>query len=473
MPNPTISGLTVTIPAGSYTISGTGGRGAVAFPVPAGSVTLAAPTSGTETKRIPWKQGTAGDLFANINRLSFVGRTAISNASAVLVGGAAVPSGNVKTHVRGKIYTDLVVADPLQQADVTYNYIRERTDLIECDGVSLYVVQGGESDFHSPTLRPAPTPGRRPLFWAHIWNGAVELVPASNWAGTSSANPVTAARIARHKTRNRAILSAVMAAIEGGTPVTVQFYGDSITAHGGGWAATGGSDDTTYMQSAAGGKARDSAGYLEYRTTALDAVWGPYPTGWSGANDDGTATHSINGWTRRLCVALGAHVTRQNWGIGASNSGTGTAATGAPNGSDSVRLASINAAPADLVFVGFGMNDFVGFATGGLRGHLRNIVSSLQSAQPGRKIVLHGPPGINTENPNSNSSTYQWWLQCHATYFSVAAGMGCAYVPFDLIFHGDLGYCGISPAYLSGANRYNHPTPLELTLMADFVRAVL
>jgi len=473
MPAPTISGLSVTIPPGSFVVTRTGGRGAAAVAVPAGTVTLTAPASGTETKRIPWKQGASGDLFANINRLSFVGRTAISSAGAVLVGGAAVLSANVKLHVRGKIYTDAVVSDPLQQADVTYSYRRERTDLIECDDSGLYVVQGGESDFHSPTLRPTPTPGRRPLFWAHVWNNTVELVPASRWDANGSRSPIAAARIARHRARNRTILSDVMDRIFAGSPVTSQFYGDSITAHGGGWAATGGADDTTYMRTAPGGKARDSSSYLEYKTTELDAVWAPYPTGWVDANDDGSAQHSVNGWTRRLCQSWGPHVTRQNWGIGASNSGTGTAATGAPNGSDASRLAAINSAPGDIVFVGFGMNDFVGFATGGLRAHLRNIVASLQAAQPARKIVLHGPPGINAENANSNVGTYQWWYQCHATYLSVAMEMGCAYVPFDLVFHADLGCFGIGAQYLSASNRYNHPTPLELSLMADFMRAVL
>lgn len=476
MPAPIITGRQVAFPAGSAWLEKSP---AASRTINEQTVTLDACTSGSETKRIYWKQGLVSDAFANLPVLSFVGRTAISGASAALVGGSAVAGGNVKVHVRGKIFTDLVVSDPLQQADVTYSYKRERYDLLELDKATgvVHVVKGIEHDFYAAEQKPNPTAGRVPLFWAYVWNDTVELISAGTASTGHMSGSIKAAQIARHRARNASILAPVIAKLQAGTAVVMQAYGDSITAQGGGWAATGGADDTTYMATAPGGDARDQLGYLTYRTDQLDALWGPYPTGWIDANDDGTAEHQTQGWAYGLSVALaaqyGSAITFKNWGIGATSSGSGNAGSGAPNGSSASRLPNVAADAGDVIFVNFGMNDFVGFATGGLRAALKAIVSSLQTANPSRKVVLMGAPGINTENPNNNSSTFAWWYQHHATYLSVALEMGCAYIPMELTYHGGPALLGISAQHYSGTNRYNHPGPFELRKVRDFVQHCL
>jgi lysophospholipase L1-like esterase len=474
MAAPIISALNVQFPAGSFFATKTGPASATSRAVNAQTVTLDACTSGTETKRVYWKQGVIGSAFVNINTLSFVGRTALSGVSATLVGGAAVSPANVQVHVRGKVYTQQVVADPLQLADVTYSYKRERYDLLEVDAVGVvHVVKGVEHDFCAGEEKPAATPGRTGLFWAYVWADTVELIPYQPPAVIHPARSVLRARFDRHRARNMAIMAPVLAKLQASEPVALQFYGDSITAQGGGWAATGGNDDTTYLQSAPNGRARDALAYLNHRTAQLDAIWGPYPTGWLDANDNGTTEHHTRGWACTLAQQLrddyGSTVAYKNWGIGGTSAGAGVTASGAPNGAQADRLAAVAADTGDLITVNFGMNDFVGFATGGLRAPLRAIVAALQAAQPGRVVALMGAPGIGTENPN----LLTWWQRHHEVYWSVAREMGCAYIPMDLIYHGGPAFTGLSRQHYSCTNRYNHPTPGELAQMRRFVAASL
>jgi len=474
MAAPIISGLSVQFPAGSFFATKTGPASAAALAVNAQTVTLDACTSGTETKRINWKQDLAASVFANINDLSFVGRTALSGVSATLVGGGAVDPANVQVHVRGKVYTQLVVSNPLQLADVTYSYKRERYDLLEVDAAGVvHVVKGVEHDFCAGEEKPAATPGRTGLFWAYVWNDTVELIPYQPPAVIHPARSVLRARFDRHRARNMAIMAPVLSKLQAGEPVAIQVYGDSITAQGGGWVATGLDTDSTYLSTASNGFARDSIRYLNHRTAQLDAIWGPYPTGWLDANDNGTAEHHTRGWAYTLAQQLrddyGSTVAYKNWGIGGTNSGSDFHASGGPNGAQADRLAAVAADTGDLITVNFGMNDFVRFATGGQRAPLRAIVAALQSAQPARVVALMGAPGINTENPNFLT----WWQRHHEVYWSVAREMGCAYIPMDLIYHGGPAFTGLSRQHYSCTNRYNHPTPGELAQMRRFVAASL
>jgi hypothetical protein len=378
MPTPTILSRAVTFPAGSAWLDKAAKR---RHAITEQTVTLDACTSGTETTRIYWKQELAASVFADINDLSFVGRTALSGVSATLVGGSAVDPANVQVHVRGKVYTQQLVANPLQQADVTYSYKRERYDLLELDTATgtVHAVKGVEHDFSAAEQLPTATAGRVPLFYAYVWNDTVELIAVSSGSMGHGTGSVKRQQINRHRARNAAILAPVIAKLQAGTAVVLQAYGDSITAQGGGWVATGDDTDTTYLSTAPNGFARESLRYLNHRTAQLDALWGPYPTGWIDANDTGSAQHHTHGWAYTLAEYLrdeyGSAVTFKNWGIGGTNSGNDYHASGAPNGSEAGRLAAVAADTGDVVFVNFGMNDFVKFATRGHRAAVRAIVA--------------------------------------------------------------------------------------------------
>jgi len=359
MPTPTISGLQVTFPVNSAFVVKANRNNSVRHTVNAQTVTHDACTSGSETTRIYWKQGIATDAFANLPQLAFVGRTAISGATVMkdVQGGGtptAVPAGNVKTHIRGKVFTDLVVSNPLQQADVTYSYKRERYDLLELDSATGVVTinKGVENDFYAPSTRPTPTVGKIPLFWVYVWNDTLELIPAHTWSGASPvAGSLSKSLLQAHIARNAVILAPVKTKLTNGQNVIVQAYGDSITAQGGGWTDSGTSTDTKYIATTPGGVIRDSADYFEYKTAQNDAIWGPYPTGWIDANDDGTAQHQTRGWAYNLGKQMDSDyagtVTLQNWGIGATNSGSGVSGSGAPCGNNAARLPYIAAETAD------------------------------------------------------------------------------------------------------------------------------
>lgn len=469
---PTISGLQVTFPAGSAWLDKSP---AAKHAINEQTVTLDACTAGSETIEMYWKQGVVNDLFANLNDLMFVGRTALSGVSATLVGGSAVPAGNVKFHVRGKVYTDLVVADPLQRANVTYSYKRERYDLLELDKATgvVHVVKGIEHDFCAAEQLPAATVGRQPLFYAYVWNDTVELIAAPKAAMGHGVGSVKQRQIERHRARNQTIMSPVLTKLTAGQAVVMQVYGDSITAQGGGWVDTDDDTDSTYLSTAPNGFARESLRYLNHRTAQLDALWGPYPTGWIDANDTGAPEHHTHGWAYTLAQYLrdeyDSAVTFKNWGIGGTNAGSDFHASGAPNGSQADRLAAVAADTSDFITVNFGMNDFVKFATGGHRAAVRAIVAALQAASPARKIVMMGAPGLNSENPNGNTGAYTWWYRQHQVYLSVALELDCAYIPMELIYHGGPSYHPISQQHYCCVNRYNHPTPGECAKIREFV----
>jgi hypothetical protein len=464
MPSPTILGRVVTFPENSKFVTGKGLSRQV-INVAAGDITLDACTSGTETKTINWKQSAAGNAFVNCHPLSFVQRTALSAVSAV-VNGSALASGNVKFHVRGMVYTDLAVPDPLQMADVTYSYKRERYDLIHLGaGGDIAVTKGQEVDFAASEFLPAAPSGRFPLFYAYVWNDTVELVDAHSWDVNTPKNPIQKARVASLRARNFALLPNLRAALASGNAV-IAGYGDSITSVGGGWAATGGEDDTTYLASQAGGAARDTASFLYWHDPALRAK---YPELGSTFPQVGAGQVSW-GEGKKIAAALGA--TWKNWGIGGTNTGTGNTASGAPNGGNPTRLNNFNADTFHAVILDFMMNDFVGFASGGLEQAMTTLVQSIKAAHPNSDIIIRSTKGINTENAQGGNDII-WLQRAEEAYRRVAFAEGCAFIPTQMVTHGDPGFLKISRQHYSGGNRYNHQTPYELAKMAEWELAVL
>jgi len=167
MPAPTVLGRVVTFPANSKYVIGSGLSRTV-IDISTTDVTLDACTSAAVVDQsINWKQSAAAALFVNCHPLSWVGKTAISGASAT-VNGTPVSAGNVKTHARGMIYTDLAVADPLQMALVSYSYKRERYDLLQLNTATGVVTakKGTEDDFAAPEFLPVADSGNVPLFYA-------------------------------------------------------------------------------------------------------------------------------------------------------------------------------------------------------------------------------------------------------------------------------------------------------------------
>lgn len=470
MPTPTVNSLTVTFPESCKYVIGSKISRTVIDIVP-GDVVLDACTNGTESKTINWKQATAGSSFYNCNRLSYVQRTAISNASAI-VDSVPVNAANVKTNARGMIYTDLVVADPLKTASVTYNYKRERMDLIEVDALGvLHVVKGTESDFAASEFMPAPTDGRYPLFYCYVWNDTVEIIDAHSWSGVSPKSPRQKSRIASLQSYNAGRTQNLRAAISSGA-VTIAGYGDSITAVGGGWAATGGADDTTWLDDVpnnqSGFVTRDSSNFLYWHDSELRNKYTELGSVWPqvSLNDVGWGLgRQIKSYIENTYAAS---VTWKNWGIGGTTSGTGNSGS-IPNGGETTRLANFNASSFNAVFVNFQMNDFVGFATSDLYTPLSNLVSSLKSSHPQSDIILMGAPGINVDNTN----LLAWLQRADEIYRQVARAQNVAYVPTYIVTHDDPGYLQISRYHYSGGNRYNHQTPYELRKLASWAITVL
>lgn len=463
MPAPTIVGLTITFPANCKYIVPPGGLGSTVIDIAAGDVVLdACSTAAVVGQSINWKQGVASDPFVSLPALSWVGRTALSGASAT-VGGIGVPGGNVKTHVRGMIFTDLVVADALQLALVSYTYKRERYDLIEVDsGGILHIIKGTEDDFAASEFLPTATVGRYPLFYVYIWNDTAQVISGHSWLGTTPKDRAVSKKITALRAYNQSKLAHVLAKIASQSALVIGAYGDSITAVGGGWAATGGADDTTWLDdtpdNATGFKTRNASNFNYWHTAGLRAKYPELGSVWPQQTIN-LVTWGIPEQIKTALSALsGNTVTVRNWGIGGTSSGTGNTAAGAPNGGDAGRLAAFNGLTYDLVLYNFLMNDFVGFATQDLNTVLTANINSIKAANPNADIVLMGAPGINTENPNSLA----WHLSAENRYMQVAKALGCAFVPTYMVSHGDSGYLQLSRDNYSGGNRYNHQTPYEL-----------
>lgn len=464
MPALSVAGRVITFPANSKRFVRTGLKSTVIDIAP-GDITLDACSSGTETTRIYWKQGLAGASFVNCPILSWVGRTAISNVTSVaLVGGGS--GANVQVHPRGMVYTTDVVANPLLQADVTYSYKRERYDLIYCDVAGVKgAAKGQEVDFSASEFLPACPVGCLPLFYAYVWNDTVELIDAHSWSGVAPKNKLQKDRLAALKVWNQSKLSSLAATMLAGA-ATIAFYGDSITSVGGGWAATGGADDTTWLDDErdnhAGFVTRDASTFLYWHDAALRTKYPELGSVWP------QATPQLVNWGegKLICAALSAKyghtITPHNWGIGGTSEGLGNSASGAPNLSEATRLANMNADTFHAVCVDAMMNGFVGYATTDYYTAMVNLVQGIRAAHPGIPIILRCTKGINTENVNQ----LVWLERANEIYRRVAFAYDCAFIPTYIVTHDDPGYMGISRQHYSGGNRYNHQTPYELAKMA-------
>jgi len=277
------------------------------------------------------------------------------------------------------------------------------------------------------------------------------------------------------KAYNATRLPNLRAALQAGSAILAG-YGDSITSGGGGWAATGGADDTTWLDDTANNQTgfvtRDASSFLYWHDAALRAKYADLGASWPQSSPQIVNWGEGKQIAAALAAQFSATVAWRNWGIGGTNTGTGITASGAPNGGNATRLANFNADTFHAVIIDFMMNDFVGFASGGLEQAITSLVQSIKAVHPNSDIILRSTKGINTENAQGGNDII-WLQRAEEAYRRLAFAEGCAFIPTQMVTHGDPGYLQISRQHYSGGNRYNHQTPYELAKMAEWELAVL
>lgn len=415
-----------------------------------GAVSVSAAAQGTETTNNYDLIYSTATVFTSIPG-AWIGRRNLSDVTAVRsTDGAALTLGvDFAYHVNGKL-RGLVDTAPFA-VNATYNYKRERYDVVQLDpqtqAVSLK--EGVERDFDAIEYLPEPDPGFLPVGYLHVIGGSVTPINACEFLGSVTRFDSTS-DWQQLLLRNRQALPKLHGRIARGEPVTVAAYGDSIVA-----IQTGNVDYT------ANGVNRDRPEtYLTYVPADTVAALPKYDFG-----DGAGPVHIKISAPWSLVAAIGkrssAAVDYLNFGIGGTNS-----ADTVNNGLYPARLAPMIASGAHLLLIHFGMNELGQTAT---LSRVANIAQQAMAA--GMEVVIMGVPRRNSVD----GATMSGWYYTNRALYLAAKSVGCAFAPQHWIGRPDqLGGIRASAESLAMANLINHPGPSEFRRYGDLlVQSVL
>lgn len=411
-----------------------------------GFLSLDATATGTETKSgVVLRYVAATTPFASNRTNAWLGRRHISNVSLMRAdGGAAmVPGVDFNFTVNGKLRGLLNVSDITVSA--TFDYARERYDLIQIDPLTLQlsVVKGVDRDYEAGEYRPPVTAGRVALYYVLVVGTNLSLEPVYRYtrAGGDEIETISNALVlARH---NRKVLRKTRLRLDRQQAITLIGHGDSITAV-----------SEVSSPTSANGTTRDRRDFLGnwYLT---DTMTEKYPGIDLGYGDG--AVHLKLGWNWRLKEYFeseyGAQVSYLNFGL----SGSTTA-----SGASTERLGPILASGGHLMVLCFGMNDFATTTT--IYANMVSIITQAKAA--GMEVVVMPVP--RTPDTEDGKFTLANWRSVNRQVYRAAMDAGAAYCPANwLTDESSRGGMGIAPPSLCGANLQNHPGGYEFGVYGE------
>lgn len=403
-----------------------------------GSVTLDAAATGTQTVNdYPLQYFVASTIFTS-NPNPWLGRRHISNVSAVRSSDSAVLvlGTDFAYHVNGKLRG--LVDTPIYNVNTTFNYARERYDLIQIDPqtMAISVKKGVERDFDAIEYRPAADAGRVVLAYCLVVGATVQVIAAADFEGgvIRKGSEGDWQYLLQH---NRRALASLRGKVGRGEAITVASYGDSIVA-----VQLG---DPPYTANSA---VRDRPeNYLINMPADTVAALPKFDFG-DGAGQVHVKISSPWSLIAALERATGQPAVHLNFGRGGS-----TSANTQHNGLWPARLQPVLDSGADVLLLHFGMNEL------GQASTLANIKSiAAQAHAVGMDVVVMSVPRRNAVDGPSLSG----WNYTNTALWLSAVEAGAAFAPQHWIASDDqLGGIGASADSLGAAALFNHPGPAE------------
>lgn len=403
-----------------------------------GSVTLDVAATGTQlVSEYPLQYFVASTIFTS-NPNPWLGRRHISNVSAVRSSDSAalVVGTDFAYHANGKLRG--LVDTPIYNVNTTFNYARERYDLIQVDPqtLAISVKKGVERDFDAIEYRPAADSGRVVLAYCLVVGATVQVIAAADFEGGVIRKGAEGdwQQLLMH---NRACLRRLLGKAARGEAVKVASYGDSIVA-----VQLG---DPPYTANSA---SRDRPeNYLINMPADTVAALPKYDFA-DGAGQVHVKISAV--WTliAALEKASGQPVEYLNFGRGGTSS-----ANSQHNGLWPARLQPVLDSGADVVLLHFGMNELGQPST---LANIKNIVA--QARAVGMDVVVMSVPRRNAVDGPSLSG----WNYTNTALWLAAVEAGAAFAPQHWIGSDDqLGGMGASADSLGAAALFNHPGPAE------------
>jgi len=387
---------------------------------------------------------------------SSTGLLANANISGVVVKDATTSdvlvenSDYVVNYPHGKIVRAAAGSD--RAVLVSYDWSRRRYDMvvINPETLALSVLAGTAGNRDAQERLPAMTSAdQMPLFMARVTADDLELVPL--WDAEDDRPRKYLPSLLRDMESSKRHLRPIIKKLEAGSPVSIAGYGDSIIGCPGISASATVPNGTTRDINAMFGGPIGSD--LVSALTLYDQ------------GDGGGAIHHHASHIRRAMDALAdryaSTITYLNFGIGGTTSGS----TGS-NGSASTRLTALTSSAADLVIVGFGMNELGQTTTAA------NVTAIAQAClSAGKKVVIIGVPRPNAIRGTSADSA---WRYTNRALARVAHYLDVAFVDFVSLYDDDcLSAMGLSRVDVCGANLFNHPGIYEYRVMGAAIARIL
>lgn len=413
-----------------------------------GSVTLTAPTTGAVTdEAVTIGSGELGYGSAASGALA---KANISNVVVKDAATNAVLSEGVDYQVNYQHGKVIRVSAGTQAVKVSYSWSKRRYDLIcvHPETLVLTVVAGTEADRDAQERLPVPSIANQVrLFFARVTANGVSLVPL--WDAEDGRPRKYLPALQREIKRGRRHLRPILKMLENGTALTIAGYGDSIVGCPGIAASPTSPNGTT----------RDILGMFGSIGSDLTSALPLYDQGDGGGAIHHHASHircAIDVLTERFSSTI----TYLNFGIGGT-----TSDTAANNGRDATRLGALTESAAELVFIGFGMNELGSTTT------VDNIVAIGNAClTAGKRVVIIGVP-----RPNVVRGTLQDlnWRYTNRALRRAALKLDVAFVDFVSLYDDDcISALGISPLDVCASNFFNHPGLNENRLLGALIGAL-
>ncbi len=350
--------------------------------------------------------------------------------------------------------TGLVSSAASTPVTITFNYVKERYDVIQLntETLAVQVVSGQERnlDSHEDFYRAKTTDGCIALYSVYVVGQTVTVVDASAWMDGYPGR-LHSSRFPAIRQHAQRCLARVMGKLSRGQTIRLAAYGDSITAQGNG----------TFYDYFPNGLHRD-------RTEHYGTLY-PYDTralaGLFDLGDGAGLKHVKTGyvWTVKSFLEnrFGVSINYDNWGIGSTRSFPTEG-----HGLWPARFTPVLDSKPDLTIVAFGMNE-LGNAT--TYANVRSIAEQLIAA--GSDVIVMGVPRRNGRD--AATENIEAWRYTNRALRRAALDAGAAYAPIaDVADDPYVGYLGIAPNTLCSTNMINHPGYRELDLYGKVICAL-
>ncbi|MDX5515835.1 SGNH/GDSL hydrolase family protein [Stenotrophomonas sp. RG-453] len=338
--------------------------------------------------------------------------------------------------VWGKLYGMKNVAD--QVVDASYNYARERYDLLQLDPVTMTcsVVKGAERDLDAHDYAPVASNRFIPLYYLYVRAGTITPVPVHLYQ--DGVRKDTRVVFDGMLSKGKRMIGRTRRKLQRGQAVKVLGYGDSITS-------CGNLDLLWYFETLP----PDNRAAIPTYNRADSGVAFATRVSWNWVAIQ--AVKAAYGYVDSHESNLGGLpvLTYVNKGIGGTNS-----SGSANNGSNATRLADALASGADVMVLAFGMNEIGSDST------FDNMASIIQQAQAaGMDVLVMGVPKTNAITDVRDIAL---WRKTNRTLQLVADATGCPFVPINWLTDQGGGGLPVAPEHLCSANYFNHPGLIEL-----------